>query len=545
MRASVLAPNSNTLSSRKNLQPSTTISQHPDSTTCIMAKLLDLPQELLLDIVERLEGSENASVAALCLASRACVGFSRPSLYRHVRIHRDSSNPIQIALLLRTAFDRPDLVAQTTIIDIETSVFINAGAQWLVPSGATRMRLKDGTRLEDVSLNHYRSLMRSSAPGISAMVQDWRPSLRNGDQTAYLGVLLSLLVGIKDLAITIYNEDGSPMRSSEPLERLFGLSTEIRRANMGIAPRPHLPLITHMRNVTQLKTASANLALLSLGFENLRSLEINFTESKDPSRYCINEMVGLYPCSLPKVQSLKIHIYWEDLLEESDAELDRFFINCHFPKLTQLHVNLSQSYSINLGLQLGSIYYLLEGLETVMSSVQKFTLSVSNDRSCFTSTAFHQIRPLDPTDGMLKAYGRLHTLSVPNVVLVNPGVHGYDTYSTTPLTLDDLPPSLKHLTISYPSAETLDWLLDTFNMADHVHSEVQTVTLLCAWDWGKPPSWFHHRRKVLDSLPVRVIVGVVQGQKEPEDYIDKEIGLFDAQTNEADLLVGLFGDLLD
>jgi hypothetical protein len=69
-----------------------------------MAKLSDLPQELLLDIVERLEG-DNPTLASLCLTSRACANLCQNLLYRHVKISEDAK-PVQIALLLRTMFDR-------------------------------------------------------------------------------------------------------------------------------------------------------------------------------------------------------------------------------------------------------------------------------------------------------------------------------------------------------------------------------------------------------------------------------------------------------
>jgi hypothetical protein len=62
-----------------------------------------LPQELLLDIVERLEG-DNPTLASLCLTPRACANLCQNLLYRHVKISEDAK-PVQIALLLRTVFD--------------------------------------------------------------------------------------------------------------------------------------------------------------------------------------------------------------------------------------------------------------------------------------------------------------------------------------------------------------------------------------------------------------------------------------------------------
>jgi hypothetical protein len=70
-----------------------------------MPHLLQLPQELLLGIVESLEG-DKATLAALCLSSQACAQLSRDLLYQHVRLGHGNAKPTQIALLLRTMFDR-------------------------------------------------------------------------------------------------------------------------------------------------------------------------------------------------------------------------------------------------------------------------------------------------------------------------------------------------------------------------------------------------------------------------------------------------------
>ena len=504
-----------------------------------MTSLLELPQELLLDIVERLEG-DNAALAALCLTSRACVDFSRRSLYRSVKIDRNNTSKVQIALLLRTAFDRRDLIALTTTFHIETSIFLDSSELWEVPSGATRMRLANGTRLKDASLQEAKCLERNSAPGVSSMIRNWRRALRSGAQTAYVGLLFFLLTSIKDISITIYVEDGKPTRTVQPLEHLFGLSIGGYEDELQADPRPHLPLIPHMRHVTRLKTSGANLALLCLGFENLETLEIDLSQSlrSVSGPYWMNDVVDMDPCSLPNVHSLVIHIDWDKRIGKDCIQ--SLFEAIYFPELSHVYCSLYNHDIRHHWNPEGSFAFLQLAFEPVEPLLQELTISVGNDIGKFSPDILCRFSPCTPD---LRRFERLHTMCVPSAALVNHSIHHNDTPVDVPLLLNDMPPKLKHLTILYPNAQTLDWLHDTFGANGHDEPVLQTLTLSCAWDWGKPPTWFERRRDLLDSFPVKVIVDVIQGQKKPADYVDVEAdGLWDIQSGDDDWLSGLFSE---
>jgi hypothetical protein len=196
----------------------------------------------------------------------------------------------------------PDLAVQVVILDVKASIFTDHSQGWEVPSGATRMPLNNWTRLEEAALAHTKSLERRSAPGVSAMVRQWRPDLQRGAQTAYLGVLLSLIKNVKDLAITILVEKGSPRRSLQPLERLFGLSIGWGDG-LYMDPKPHLRLLPDLsKNVRRLQTSGANLALLCLGFDNLEILEVDLSQwTRDGTWYvCENEKVELHLAHSPR-----------------------------------------------------------------------------------------------------------------------------------------------------------------------------------------------------------------------------------------------------
>ncbi|KAF2821678.1 hypothetical protein CC86DRAFT_99338 [Ophiobolus disseminans] len=509
----------------------------PNPSPAGMAKLLDLPKELLLEIAEGLEG-DNLNLASLCLTSRACAYFSKPSLYRCVKIRRENANRIQIALLLRTALDRPDLIALTKVIDIETSIFRDLDERLEVPSGATRMRLESGLRLEDAALDCSRRLERSSPSGVSSMIRLWRSDLRNGAQAAYLGVLLSLLTNVNDISITIYTEEGEDRKTVQPLERLFGLSVGGWDDEKHMDPRPHLPLLPSTRNVTRLKISGANMALLGLGFEGLEILEADLTQtikSRNGGTRWTNELVNMDPFLLPKVHTVVLDADWYCM---DDGSVQSLFDAAHFPQLLRIQYNMHNRWTVYTWHPYGTFTSFLEIIGDTRSQLQEFTINVVTNLKKSNPSILSQIEPFDPIYCRLKHFERLHTVYVPSSALVHHYAHANDHLNLTAIALGDLPPNLTHLTILYPKAQTLEWIRDTFVTAG---CTLQTLTLSCAWEFGKSPSWFERRRAILDDLPCRVIVNAIEGQKEPEDYSDGEAGaLWDEQQTDGDWLAGLF-----
>jgi hypothetical protein len=383
--------------------------------------------------------------------------------------------------------------------------------------------------------------LRRDAPGDSFVTEDWRPDLKHGGRTVFLGVLLTLVRNVRDLSMAIFTATGHPRRSTQPLEYLFGMGIGHLEHEDHLEPRPRLNLLPPFCKITRLRTYGANFALLCLGFDNLKTLEVDFSQPYIDASGWHDEVVEFHPLSLPKVTCLVLHTTWEAVT--GLHIFSTFFDHIKFPALVQVHVNIV-SHGLGVGYTpMGSFHYLFRALG--YHSIDSQELRITMDNNCETSDHFalRRFRPFDLQDACLRQLHRLHTLCVPAVALVEHSVHHHDTLGVVALSLSDLPPSLKHLEILYPNAATLKWLQDTFSeVAPNAHG-LLTLTLLCDWKWGKPRAWFDRRRADLDSLPFRVIVDIAQDEKEIVGYIDPEdYGIWETHSVDGTWLGALFGE---
>lgn len=291
-----------------------------------------------------------------------------------------------------------------------------------------------------------------------------------------------------------------------------------------------------------MKTFGVNLSLLWLGFENLKTLEVDVAQPCDDCPSSDHVATTYHSFSLPKVTSLILRSTWEYIPKENS--FGDFFEYIELPALIQVHLNLaSHGFEIQR-IPAGSFHHLLQRLENYDIQPQNLRITIDNDLEKSSSTPFCPFLPFDPRDGCLRRFQKLHAMSVPALALVAHSVHHHETplpaYGGA-LTLDDLPPTLTHLEIMYPNAVTLDWLQDTFTTVTSSNHGVSTLTLLCGWTWGKPPAWFQHRRHILDGLSVRVVVDIAPGEKKPTGYIDPETsGIWEASCADGSWLGALF-----
>jgi hypothetical protein len=301
------------------------------------------------------------------------------------------------------------LAAHTKTLDIVIAIFSDRATDVEATCGANRMRIINGTRLETACIKHTRDVERNSPPVIGSMIRQWRPMLQRGAQTAYVGVLLSMLDHVENLSLTILCEEGHPRKSTRPLERLFGLSVGTRNEDKG-KPRPYLPLLPSMRRVTWLKTSGANIALLCLGFDDLRILEVDFLQSYEVnSKHASwrNELVILRPSSLPQLQSIVIHSEGDNLMLHAYCIrhlFDKFLV----PRLLRVDLVLSripikfldEPYSV-FNRSLGDFHKLIRALILVSIHLQDLRITVSSDRSRFNLATLHRFQPFDLTKVLL------------------------------------------------------------------------------------------------------------------------------------------------
>jgi hypothetical protein len=383
------------------------------------------------------------------------------------------------------------------------------------------MTLANGERLQEAAVAQVESWLRRDAPGNGIVTQEWRPNLKSDGRTAFLGVLLTLARNVQDLSMAIFTAMGHPRRSTQPLEYLFGLGIGHLEHEDHLEPRPQLSLLPHLCNITRLRTYGANLALLCLGFDNLETLEVDFSQPFSDASGWHDEVVEFQPFSLQKVTSLVLHTAWEAIT--GSHIFGTFFDHIKFPALVQAHVNIVVSHDLGIGYTpMGSFHYLFRALRYYSIDPQELRITVDNDCEKSNRFASRRFEPFDLQDACLGQLHQLHTLCVPAAALVEHSARHHDTPGLVALSLSDLPPNLKHLEILYPNAAALKWLQDTFSTVASNDHGLLTLTLLCDWKWGKPRAWFDRRRAELDGLPFRVIVDIAQDQEEPAGYIDPE-----------------------
>jgi hypothetical protein len=273
----------------------------------------------------------------------------------------------------------PDLIALTTAFSIEAYAYENSDEALVPALGVIGILLNSGVHLEDAALDHARFLEQHSAPGLSNMIPYWKPGLRASARMAYIGVLLSLLSSVRDLAIAIYKEVGREAATILPLKHLFGLGMGEWDHDSSTYSHPYLSLVPNMKNVARLKTTGANISFLCLGLAHLEHLETNLvqeTATMGRTNY-VNTMCELHSFSLPEVRSLTMHIVWQGLLHKSDYDIVQFFETCHLPQLSNLNINITQGNLRTDGLPAGSIDSLLESIKPVSHYLQEFNLSVT------------------------------------------------------------------------------------------------------------------------------------------------------------------------
>lgn len=315
------------------------------------------------------------------------------------------------------------------------------------------MRLASGLWLEDAAPDRTKYVERHSAPGISNMFHNRRSRLRRGSLAAYLGVLLTLLINIADISVTTYTQEEGQRRTSRLFEFLFRLSVTGTTGGMTLL---HLPVLPSIRNVTRLKIAGANMALFGLGFESLKTMEIDPAQSFRSRRgpFLANELIDLDPCSPPRVQTIVFHVQWIENL--GYPHLRPLFEALHLPALLRVYFSLySRNGSLGFGPQNISTTF-LSVLEPTKSQLQKFTVSVGDNISNFEPMVMIGLEPIRPSSTSLRQSQKLHTMSVPSGALVQHSIHANDHSNLETISLNDLPQPLGCLTILYSNAQTLE-----------------------------------------------------------------------------------------
>ncbi|KAH7075048.1 hypothetical protein FB567DRAFT_553327 [Paraphoma chrysanthemicola] len=490
-----------------------------------MAGFLQLPQELRLQILELLEG-DNAALVPFCSVSRVCAQLAHPVLYRHVVLGSACAKPFQIGLFLCTLFDRPDHAKMVRTLDIKTSIHRNCTDELDVLAGAADLLLANNTRLQYACVRYVMGMKSSIAHETLWMIRNWQSRLYSDAEVAYVGAVLALSTNVRDITMTIYNKEESYLVTDRPLDLLFGWVGDVDHSN----PWSCLPVLPSMRNVTRLKIPGMSLSVLHLGFDALEVLEVDLTLGaevhRDLGAYFNNQDVGLHQCCPPRLRSIVVHLWWYGMLYGSTSTfLGRFFEELRAPNLDHIRFAVAGSPRQWSCIPHATFGRLASGLKPIRNSLRTLTVDLDNEGDTIDFKAALLCLRLEgpPERATLQQFENLHTLKLPSSTLAVHALHHHDPTSVYVFNMYTMPPKLKHLIILHPNAATLLWLKEIFTAANVPKTGLELVTLLCAWDLGKPTTWFERRRSLLDTFPVRFVVRVLPGQRKPEGFVDKEV----------------------
>ncbi|KAF2635705.1 hypothetical protein P280DRAFT_522825 [Massarina eburnea CBS 473.64] len=313
-------------------------------------RLTTLPEELILGILEPLKGDKE-TLRNDSLVSKQLHRLANPILYQVVDIKLGSED--HGTQLIRNILDNDQLATQITDI----SIF--ARANEVQPR---RSYLSTSPSIFR-DMNRWRNTVKH-LEGVAGQADDEDVKAFESIDGAYgswgvngalIGlVLLHLNPKVRTVAFHMEEKDCSSRHKSEILSSMFGVPSGSRSLPQAhfLWPRLH----QWARHVRHLKILGQNLPLLSLGFDNLHTLEVDLNslwDDDDPDNtplldddHTSNILVTCsQPTCHPKVRTLYLKSDWSALssFPTGGYTISPFLQNIDLPALKVVDITLSFS----------------------------------------------------------------------------------------------------------------------------------------------------------------------------------------------------------
>lgn len=477
-------------------------------------------------IIEDLEG-DSSTLANLCSTSSRFFRVVKSTLYRTIKVELSQCN--RLLNLVRTLLYRPEYALMVRSLDV--SACFKTGINYaLDPPQLVRHRLNYQITLEGGP--SYLRFLRDCAHRIKAsehkdkdasvlVSSRWTSSIMHRESPAFATLLTALCPSLQHLVFLANSE--AP--NLEALPAMFGFTygTEDQQYDLDVDIKRHINglfpgLSLHMPKVAHLSTHLCNMEMLLLGFESLKTLELDFTTSGEGYRSSIATFTSPVEM-LPSVQNMVFRIDWEELdLYIPRAGIYHWFQLVKMPRLATVTVILKvspreQDYfdSPYAGFQM-----LIEKLETrhysaapdaptPLASIRELKI-LASDEGKFDSRFLDNLQPFVD----LCYLPRLEQLTVPWRAIQS----GY--FNESPQRTCILPESLKTLRIVSPDGDAPSKLRHLFREWPHHRGQLQTIELL--FDEGQLQTfkllfgerWYvqdslvpKHWQTTLDSIPAR------------------------------------------
>ncbi|KAF2826402.1 hypothetical protein CC86DRAFT_417508 [Ophiobolus disseminans] len=299
-----------------------------------MATLLSLPDELQLNVAQRLDSAGRYNLTLTCRTTRDA---AQEALYAGLKlacpygISREWSptNKWDTFLLARTLLERPALAGKVKALFLVAEYNISSAQErddWEVTYNTALTVIR--------GLNRIYAEMASSW---EARAEQWCQALKGNTDVAWAGVILAVTPNLKDLALEILTEHGLRTEILY-LDTNRYLSNPIE-AFVGADPRFDLRLIPGLRSVTGCEYIGRDLDWSSCTLPRVKSLII----SPEPYMEDVEDIRATDPgffreCKVEAVRmDCKTYAFWSQGLYNPTPMLQSsVFTNTNFPFLKAL-----------------------------------------------------------------------------------------------------------------------------------------------------------------------------------------------------------------
>jgi hypothetical protein len=463
--------------------------------TSTMTTLETLPTELALEFATHLSQS---NLRQLALVSSRLRAIAEEVLYRSPvleRLYQDLYSPDTIhrlGLFAHTLLRRPDLARNIRALTMVTSVQDYS-------TGIESYEYSIDSGEYDIASGVIHNIGQASVQW-GARVASWDDRLKKGNGHAWAGLVVSLLPRLESLDIEILGRLGlsdldiwdSRRYGRNPLQKLFGYVSEDASPE-GMLPAD-LSTIPGLRSLRQLIFNGQELDISWCLLPNLERLKLT------QDCFCPNILQGcedsLTPHARPNITTMELEIETPTMLSSTwkpSSKLNSHFLSSPtFPALTQLILRLhnvkfcgywAESHQFDEPVHKehlsrpneGSFDVLLAQLQHIAPTLRSLAISVySNINADFLGF-------ITPATSMTN-FVKLTSLEISQDLLF--GQYDCTTLQTNPprAASQVLPPSLRYLTVLFPTINFFDWLNDNYAYLD----TLQWITLGCDYPRGNP-----------------------------------------------------------
>ncbi|CAI6333135.1 unnamed protein product [Periconia digitata] len=422
-----------------------------------------LPDELLLQIAGYFRGTTTSAMLSclynLRLVSKRFLPVAQDELYAGAYLpvtcgcHPCVNAAVQ---LLRTLLSRPDLAAKVKVLR-----FVACN------KSITKLYRDKGYNLKPI---RDLCLQKLALLGCTSKDNVWRVCLHNDVESAYAGVLLTLLPNLETLRFSLKEAmNGYPCH--EPLTAMFG--------NALIATRALASLKKTIKNL-----GLSDIAFLrEVGFTNVKSLDLTSVD--------LNTLVRLQgPKTIKSGRFLEdltitmsIYSMETDLPNHFGLKLGNLFEAFACNNLKSLHVKLhsdDKASTVVESFYTGDLFRCIGKISTKLLRLE-IDCEVDDDVvECewFLRHCHFPIRSFE-------RFPLLKHLKIPQQFLFPTD----DEAADTAIEFEDLPPTLERLDILYPDSSITEWVVRYVD-AD-IPLSLHTIALQCRDEIMSPPSSFY------------------------------------------------------